>query len=116
MNPKETNVKITDEYLEELFCGRKLNPLQVATAVADVTAVPLDEICSSTKSSDSKVTDARRLAMYLARKCTSSSLPEIARFFKCTHALIISKVRELRKRLLADDSLRGQIDLVVARL
>ena len=81
MNTEETNVTNTDEYIEELFCGRGLSPLQVATAVADVASVPLDEICNGTESSDPKVTNARALAMYLARKCISNSLPDIAGFF-----------------------------------
>ena len=116
MNTEETNVKNTDEYIEELFCGRGLSPLQVVTVVADVASVPLDKIYNCTKSSDQKVTDARGLAMYLARKCTSNSLPDIAGFFNCTHAAILFKVSEMRRRLLAEDSLRGQLDLIVARL
>ena len=116
MNTEETNVKNTDEYIEELFCGRRLSPLQVATAVADVASVPLDEICKDTELSDTKVTDARGLAMYLARKCTTNSLPDIADYFNCTHALILFKISEMRRRLLAEDSLRGQLDLIVARL
>ena len=116
MNTEETNVKNTDEYIEELFCGRGLSPLQVATAVADVTSVPLDEICNCNKTHEQKVADARGLAIYLARKCTSNSLPDIAGFFNRTHAAILFKVHEIRNRLLVDDPLRGQLDLIVARL
>lgn len=116
MNTEETDIKNTDEYIEKLFCGRGLSSLQVATAVADVASVPLGEIRNDTESSDPKVTDARDLAMYLARKCTSNSLPEIAGFFNCMHALILFKVSEMRRRLLAEDSLRGRFDLIVARL
>ena len=115
MNTEETNIN-TDEYLEELFHECNLNPLQVAAAVTDVTSVPLNKICDGNESSDPKVTNARALAMCLARKCTSHSLLKIAKFFKCTHPLIIFKVKEVGKRLLAEDSLRSQLDLIVARM
>ena len=90
--------------------------LQVATAVADVTSVPLDEICNRNKTHDQKVADARGLAIYLARNCTVQSLPEIAAFFKCTHVQILSISKKMRTRLLADDSLRGQLDAIVVRI
>ena len=90
--------------------------LQVATAVADVTSVPLDKICNCNKTHDQKVADARGLAIYLARKCTVQSLPEIAVFFKCTHVQILSISKKIRNRLLSDDSLRGQLDAIVARM
>ena len=90
--------------------------LQVATAVADVTLVPLDEICNRNKTHDQKVADARGLAIYLARKCTVQSLPEIAAFFKCTHVQILSISKKICNRLLADDSLRRQLDAIVARM
>ena len=90
--------------------------LQVATAVADVTSVPLDEICNRNKTHDQKVADARGLAIYLARNCTVQSLPEIAAFFKCTHVQILSISKKIRNRLLVDEPLRGQLDSIVARM
>ena len=52
----------------------------------------------SNKRSDA-LTDARQLAMYVARKCTTLSLPTIAAAFNRTHAAVIVGVKECEKRL-----------------
>ena len=52
----------------------------------------------SNKRSDA-LTDARQLAMYVARKCTTLSLPEIATAFNRTHAAVIVGVKQCEKRL-----------------
>lgn len=45
------------------------------------------------------LTDARQLAMYVARKCTTLSLPTIAASFNRTHAAVIVGVKQCEKRL-----------------
>ena len=45
------------------------------------------------------LTDARQLAMYVARKCTTLSLPTIAAAFNRTHAAVIVGAKECEKRL-----------------
>ena len=52
----------------------------------------------SNKRSDA-LTDARQLAMYVARKCTTLSLPTIAASFNRTHAAVIVGVKQCEKRL-----------------
>lgn len=52
----------------------------------------------SNKRSDA-LTDARQLAMYVARKCTTLSLPEIATAFNRTHVALICGVKQCEKRL-----------------
>ena len=52
----------------------------------------------SNKRSDA-LTDARQLAMYVARKCTTLSLPTIAESFNRTHAAVIVGVKQCEKRL-----------------
>ena len=52
----------------------------------------------SNKRSDA-LTDARQLAMYVARKCTTLSLPAIATAFNRTHVALICGVKQCEKRL-----------------
>ena len=52
----------------------------------------------SDKRSDA-LTDARQLAMYVARKCTTLSLPTIAASFNRTHVAVIIGVKQCEKRL-----------------
>ena len=52
----------------------------------------------SNKRSDA-LTEARQLAMYVARKCTTLSLPTIAASFNRTHVAVIVGVKQCEKRL-----------------
>ena len=47
--------------------------------------------------------------MYIARKFTTRSLPEIAKMFDKTHATIIHGVRNIEKRLDVEEELKATL-------
>ena len=59
------------------------------------------------------VETARQLAMYVARKQTTRSLPEIAAVFGKTHETVIHATRNIEKRLDVENSLRGKLNAVI---
>ncbi|MDD5704476.1 MAG: chromosomal replication initiator protein DnaA [Kiritimatiellae bacterium] len=58
----------------------------------------------------------RQVAMYLCRRLTRSSLPEIAESFGKTHATVLHACRTIHNRMDVDDNLRQNIRSVVRKL
>ena len=56
----------------------------------------------------------RQLAMYIARKFTTKSLPEIAKLFDKTHATIIHGVRNIEKRLDVENDLKITLEEILS--
>ena len=55
----------------------------------------------------------RQIAMYLCRKHTTRSLPQIGRFFgNRDHTTVLYAVRKLEEMVKTDDTLRGDIQKV----
>lgn len=60
---------------------------------------------------------ARNVAMYLARKMTSGSYPEIARAFgERDHTTVISNTRRIEEALVRDAELRAEVEQLEAAL
>ncbi len=58
----------------------------------------------------------RMLAMYLCRKMTDKSLPEIGSSFARNHATVLHAVKEVEKRRAAEDSFRHTVSLIERQL
>lgn len=58
----------------------------------------------------------RQVAMYLCRRLTRSSLPEIANSFGKTHATVLHACRAIQSRMDVDDDLRHNVRAVVRKL
>jgi chromosomal replication initiator protein len=59
---------------------------------------------------------ARQVAMYLARKLTRSSFPEIAARFNKDHSTVISSVRKVERQREVDASIRKELDELESKL
>ena len=69
----------------------------------------------STERTQSIVTP-RQLAMYISKKYTNKSLPEIAKMFDKTHATIIHGVRNITKRMDVEPELRRSFEQIINEL
>ncbi len=56
----------------------------------------------------------RQLAMYISRKFTTKSLPEIAKMFDKTHATILHGVRSIERRLDTEPELKASLVEILA--
>lgn len=69
----------------------------------------------STERTQSIVTP-RQLAMYISKKYTNKSLPEIAKMFDKTHATIIHGVKNITKRMDVEPELRRTFEQIINEL
>ena len=95
------------DLIEKEQSMRKLTIEEIQTAVAKKYNVTLAQILSPERTQS--IVTPRQLAMYIARKFTTKSLPEIAKLFEKTHATIIHGVRNITKRLDVEDDLRSTL-------
>ena len=86
---------------------KKLSIEEIQTTVAKRFSVTIAQILSSERTQS--IVTPRQLAMYIARKFTTKSLPEIAKLFDKTHATIIHGVRNIEKRLDVEEELKATL-------
>jgi chromosomal replication initiator protein len=60
--------------------------------------------------------EPRKVAMFLSRKYTSASYPELGAFFERDHTTILSAVSSIDRALRSDDTLRQRLEAVERRL
>ena len=113
-------IKLNDEILTHLLRDfiekekkqKKVTIEEIQSAVAARYSVSLAQILSSERTA-SFVTP-RQLAMYIARKFTTKSLPEIAKQFEKTHATILHGVKSIAKRLDVEPELRENLISIIS--
>ena len=93
---------------------KKLNIEEIQTVVAKKYAVTIGQILSSERTQS--IVTPRQMAMYIARKFTTKSLPEIAKMFEKTHATIIHGVKSIKKRLDVEEDLRAMLSEILSEL
>ncbi len=86
----------------------------IQKAVADYFDIRLSDL--SSKRRPRSVALPRQVAMYLCRRLTRSSLPEIATSFGKTHATVLHACRSIQNRISVDDGLRQNVRSVVRKL
>lgn len=79
---------------------------QIIGETAKASGVTVEQILGSDRTPD--VLTARQLALYVARKNTTFSLPQIAAAFSKTHATVIHAVRQMEQRLGEEKELRDR--------
>ena len=92
------------DFIEKEQSLRKLSIEEIQTAVAKKYNVSMAQILSAERTQS--IVTPRQLSMYIARKFTTKSLPEIAKLFDKTHATIIHGVRNIEKRLDVENDLK----------
>ena len=93
---------------------KKLSIDEIQTVVAKKYAVTIGQILSSERTQS--IVTPRQMAMYIARKFTTKSLPEIAKMFEKTHATIIHGVKSIKKRLDVEEDLRATLSEILSEL
>ena len=104
---KETLSKLLKDFIEKEQTMKKLNIEEIQAVVAKKYAVTITQILSSERTQS--IVTPRQLAMYIARKFTTKSLPEIAKLFEKTHATIIHGVKNIEKRLDVEADLKATL-------
>ena len=100
------------DFIEKEQSLRKLSIEEIQTAVAKKYNVSMAQILSAERTQS--IVTPRQLAMYIARKFTTKSLPEIAKLFDKTHATIIHGVRNIEKRLDVENDLKVILEEILS--
>ena len=100
------------DYIEKEKSLRNLTVEEIQQSVAKRFDVSIDQILSAERT-QSLVTP-RQMAMYISRKYTTRSLPEIAQSFGKTHATIVHGVKNIEKRLDVEPDLKSILKEVLA--
>ena len=100
------------DFIEKEQSLRKLSIEEIQTAVAKKYNVSMAQILSPDRTQS--IVTPRQLAMYIARKFTTKSLPEIAKLFDKTHATIIHGVRNIEKRLDVENDLKITLEEILS--
>ena len=100
------------DFIEKEQSLRKLSIEEIQTAVAKKYNVSITQILSSERTQS--IVTPRQLSMYIARKFTTKSLPEIAKLFDKTHATIIHGVRNIEKRLDVESDLKVTLSEILS--
>ncbi len=116
----DRTIKLSDEILSHLLKDfiekekkqKKVTIEEIQSSVASKYSVSVQQILSSERTA-SFVTP-RQLAMYIARKYTTKSLPEIAKEFEKTHATILHGVKSIAKRLDVEPELKENLISVIS--
>jgi len=100
------------DFIQKEQTMKKLNIEEIQALVAKKYSITMDQLLSPERTQS--VVTPRQLAMYIARKFTTKSLPEIAKMFEKTHATIIHGVRNIEKRLDVEADLKASLAEILA--
>ena len=100
------------DFIEKEKTQKKVSIEEIQKAVAAKYFVTLPQMISSERTSS--VVTPRQLAMYIARKFTTKSLPEIAKQFDKTHATIIHGVKSIARRLDVEPELKDNLISIIS--
>ncbi|MCQ2394862.1 MAG: chromosomal replication initiator protein DnaA [Kiritimatiellae bacterium] len=109
---KENLAKILKDFIEKEQSLRKLTIEEIQATVAKKYSVTISQILSTERTQS--IVTPRQLAMYIARKFTTKSLPEIAKMFDKTHATIIHGVKNIEKRMDVEEDLRETLNEILS--
>lgn len=102
------NAEITLEFAEKVLGGdlsaKQVSIREISLAVAEYYGVTLDSLKSPARAQ--KISEARRLAVYLAREITKSSYEDIAAFFEKKHPTILYSYQKVKEDLRIDNDLK----------
>ena len=104
---KENLSKLLKDFIDKEQSLKKLSIEEIQSAVAKKYGVSIAQILSPERTQS--IVTPRQLSMYIARKFTTKSLPEIAKLFDKTHATIIHGVKIISKRLDVEPELKATL-------
>ncbi len=98
---------LLSDFIQKEQTLKKLNIEEIQAAVAKKFSVSISQMLSTERTQS--IVTPRQLAMYIARKFTPKSLPEIAKKFEKTHATIIHGVKNIEKRMDVEPDLKATL-------
>ncbi len=105
---------ILKDFIEKEKSRKKLTIEEVKNCVCRKYGVTINQILSPERTQS--IVTPRQLAMYISRKFTTRSLPEIAKQFEKSHATIIHGVKNISNRLDVDPELKASLDEILSEL
>ena len=114
MMTDETLSYILKDFIEKEKTRKKLTVEEVQNCVCKKYGVSITQILSPERTQS--IVTPRQLAMYISRKFTTRSLPEIAKTFNKSHATIIHGVKNISKRLDVEPELRKTLEELLSDL
>ena len=112
--PKETLSRLLKDFIEKEQSLKKLTIEEIQATVAKKYGINIKDILSPERTQS--IVTPRQLSMYIARKFTTKSLPEIAKMFDKTHATILHGVKNIEKRLDVEEDLKATLSEILAEL
>jgi len=106
--------RLLKDFIEKEKKQKNLTIEEIQTAVANLYTVSISQILSSDRTAS--IVTPRQLAMYITRKFTNKSLPEIAKKFEKTHATILHGVKTITKRLDVEQELKENLEKILSGL
>jgi len=104
--------RLLKDFIDKEKTQKKVTIEEIQTAVASAYSVTLSQILSSDRTAS--LVTPRQLAMYITRKFTSKSLPEIAKKFEKSHATILHGVKTITKRLDVEQELKDNLEKIIS--
>ena len=102
------NAEITLEFAKKVLGSeinvKQINIHEIAYAVAEYYGVTIDALKSPARAQ--KISEARRVAVYLVREITKLSYEEIAEFFEKKHPTILYSYQKMKEDLRIDNKLK----------
>jgi chromosomal replication initiator protein len=114
-----TGQPITEEFAAQVLrdilpAHRPVDIEQIQRETARYYKVAVEELRADRRTKH--LAHARQVAMYLARRLTRSSFPEIAARFNKDHSTVISSVRKVERLRETDTAVRKELDELEAKL
>lgn len=108
----EVLARMLKDFIEKEQTLKKLTIDEIQQTVCKKFSISMTQLLSSERT-QSLVTP-RQMAMYISRKFTTKSLPEIAESFGKTHATILHGVKVIEKRLDVEEQLKITLSEVLS--
>lgn len=107
----ETLYNHLNDFIEKEKNLKKITIEEIQAEICNRYAITMGQLLSGERT-QSLVTP-RQLAMYISRKYTNRSLPEIAKMFDKSHATILHGVKSITKRLDVEPELRISMEEII---
>ena len=110
----EILTKLLGDFIEKENNLKKISIEEIQNKVCRFYGVTMAQLLSPERTQS--IVTPRQLAMYISKKYTNRSLPEVAKMFDKTHATIIHGVKSITKRLDVEPELRQSLANIIEEL
>ena len=106
--------KLLGDFIERERKLKRISIEEIQNKVCHHYQVTMAQLLSTERTQS--IVTPRQMAMYISKKYTNKSLPEIAKMFDKTHATIIHGVRNITKRMDVEPELRRSFEQIINEL